>query len=53
LRNDHAATGAIESQLDMAKAPFAPAKIPHGNVDNLDEEVLYDDVQCTSMDFDK
>ena len=32
----------------------SPAKIPHRKyVDNLDEEVLYDDVQCTSMDFDK
>ena len=29
-------------------------KDPHRKyVDNLDEEVLYDDVQCTSMDFDK
>jgi hypothetical protein len=45
LRNGFVATGDIKSQQDQRKR-LSPAKIPHRlDVDHLDEEVLYVDVQ--------
>jgi hypothetical protein len=39
------------SKVSKISESTSPAKIPHRNVDNLDEEVLHKDVQCNVDGF--